>query len=533
VTFNEGTETMVKISGGSHDLVQMEDGFITFEIIATFELDDQFKADVPTTGHNPVHQYWSDDQETMQIFVGFKNSAEILYQLQIISQNKSVGLQNNNCAREAFAYHTIRPMEAKKKRFDHSLWDHVVDHWPQVCGTYIPLKNFVDNGSKHPVTVTFEINLPVTDILPLQAFTLWPRFCLDDLELKFYVKRDALVWAQCNPSAIYEEKVAMGDLTYNTTHAELYKTINSQIKHSFTQINNRSKIVCWTRTTAATAAQPDVIQDACLHCTSFVVNKCKSTILGFDIVPSAKQEIVNFFATPQYIPAQELVFYSFPHGPTPNGLDSSINVPLFNCNCISFMFPRHANDLTVFENIMYTDCQVNINGRNYPDEPISTLGARFLQYQMIAPDLDGPIEPTPEYLNSLTRRRNNPHNGARYNTPPSDDTSFMFNVQLERSGAGYCIDGMNTNGQNVSISFKGTPMVKGLSDSYMYPETFTINADPSVIGNYDKSNITPQIWICQEPFWRICCAQGEPRMMYIDAANCNKYGPTNIQVPIQ
>ena len=44
------------------------------------------------------------------------------------------------------------------------------------------------------------------------------------------------------------------------------------------------------------------------------------------------------------------------------------------------MFPKHDNDYTVFENPVYNNVQLTVKGKNLPDEPVSTQGARFLQY---------------------------------------------------------------------------------------------------------------------------------------------------------
>ena len=59
-------------------------------------------------------------------------------------------------------------------------------------------------------------------------------------------------------------------------------------------------------------------------------------------------------------------------------------MPLFNTTSITVVFPKHTNDYTCFDNPIYHNVQLTINGQNYPDEPVSTLGARFLQYQLVA-----------------------------------------------------------------------------------------------------------------------------------------------------
>ena len=105
-----------------------------------------------------------------------------------------------------------------------------------------------------------------------------------------------------------------------------------------------------------------------------------------------------------------------------------------NCTCISIMFPKHDNDYPVFENPVYNNVQLTVNVKHLANEPASTQGARFLQYQLIASDLAGGLHPTKEYENSIIMARND-SSGVRYKNCLSGGTSFMFNIQTERNGA--------------------------------------------------------------------------------------------------
>jgi hypothetical protein len=164
------------------------------------------------------------------------------------------------------------------------------------------------------------------------------------------------------------------------------------------------------------------------------------------------------------------------------------------------MFPRHPSDRTVFENIMYSNVQCTILNKNYPDEAVTTLGARFLQLQLVASELDGSIEPTQEYETSLTEEKNDPNSpNTRRDNSTFDNTSFMLNIQLERSNAGYCFDGLDTNGQNVTIQISGRPIVKGTDDTYY---NF-----PIAEGSYDHP-VPPEAWILRECYWQLSLADG-------------------------
>ncbi|KAH0799810.1 uncharacterized protein GO595_007381 [Histomonas meleagridis] len=175
---------------------------------------------------------------------------------------------------------------------------------------------------------------------------------------------------------------------------------------------------------------------------------------------------------------------------TESGIQSTINMPLFNVTTITVVFPKHANDYTCFDNPIYNNVQLTIAGQNYPDEPVSTLGARFLQYQLVASDLDGGIQCTKEFEDSLTMDRND-SNGTRYNNTLSDATSFMLNIQCERSRGGYVFDGLYSNGQNIPIQIKGQPIYTQANDTYY-------NVDDT--GNHPPP---PQLFICRDTYFTL------------------------------
>ena len=72
-------------------------------------------------------------------------------------------------------------------------------------------------------------------------------------------------------------------------------------------------------------------------------------------------------------------------------------------------------------------------------------------------DLDGSIQCTKEYEDSIIQAKNY-SDGNRYKNCLSDITGFMWNVQLERGGAGFCYDGFDSNGLNVPIQIRGQPI---------------------------------------------------------------------------
>ena len=475
--FSESQETRIQITHDDHMISQISDGFLTFKVNLTLQL----------TG---IDSGFSDSNNLCKLFVGFKSSNQILDQLQILSRNLNTGYQQNECCREGFAYSTIKPFTEKKTRkYTHSLYENVDSYSPSICGTYINIQDFKD-GLPH--NVEFEINLPFDDILALQAFDMFPNFCCGNIELKFYVKSRGLVWCALNPSKVKDYKEVMEGEKINIDLSSV--NLASLYKHAFTQINNNASIITTWTETPGSGSDPTTITaeqgSALLQCTGMTIQMLKSNMYGFGINPKSAQKIMEIFRTPQVIPSQMLDYNAFPLAATRSGIQSTINMPITNCTCISIMFPKHDNDYTVFENPIYNNVQLTVNGKNLPDEPVSTQGARFLQYQLVASDLAGGLQCTKEYEDSIIMSKND-SGGIRYKNCLSDGTSFMFNIQCERNGAGYTYDGFDSNGQNIAIQLKGQPIYTDENDTY-----WNYNNDSGA-----TNPPPPQIWCCRDTYF--------------------------------
>ena len=469
--FNQSQETRLRITHSDHMISQITEGFINFKIKLTIQLSK----DIQTTHVN-------DTEKLGKIFVGFKSSNQLLDQLQIYSNNLSTGYQQNECCREGFCYSTIKPYSEKKTRkYTHSLYENVSDYSQSVCGTYVDLVDIMD-GQKHDVE--FEMNLPFEDMLALQAFDLYPNRIVGDIEIRFYVKPAGLVYCQVDPRKIKEVKEFMEDSTIAST----FKSIPI-FKHGFTQIGNDSKIAALN--VGSDKSITPTTESITLSCLGLTVTACKSNMFGFGVKESTLQAIEQMFSEPVSIPSQQLDYNAFPLAPTRAGVQSTINAPLNNTTSISVMFPKHSNDYTCFDNPIYHNVQLTINGQNYPDEPVSTLGARFLQYQLVASELDGGIQCTKEFEDSLTMPKNK-DDGTRYKNTLSDASSFMLNIQTERSRGGYLFDGLDSNGQNVPIQIRGQPIHSGDGDTYFNCDETGQNHPPP-----------PQVFFCRDTYFTV------------------------------
>ena len=223
------------------------------------------------------------------------------------------------------------------------------------------------------------------------------------------------------------------------------------------------------------------VQPATLSCNRMTITLCKSNMQGYGVCEATRNGIANILREGIIIPSQKVDYHSFPLAAAQNGIKSTLNLPLINITNMCLMFPKHHNDLTVFENPIYQNCFLNIDGKNFPDENVSTIGARFFEQQLTANDLDSiTMSCTKEFEDSMTMPKND-SNGNRYKNSLSDATSFIFSIQTERSSAGYCYDGIDGGRGNVQVQVNGQPIFTGNNDTYyniIEPNGNTVHPPP-------------------------------------------------------
>ena len=208
------------------------------------------------------------------------------------------------------------------------------------------------------------------------------------------------------------------------------------------------------------------VQKATLTCNRMTITLCKSNMQGYGVCEQTRAGIENILREGIIIPSQKVDFHSFPMAASTNGIKTTLNIPLVNVTNLALMFPKHHNDLTVFENPVYQSCYLNIGGKNFPDENVSTIGSRFFESQLTASDLDAVcLTCTKEFEDSMTMPKNDA-SGKRYKNTLSDATSFIFNIQTERASAGYCFDGLDGGLGNCQIQVSGQPVYTGINDTY-------------------------------------------------------------------
>ena len=494
--FQYNQETRIALTSTQHLISDFSKGFLTVKVQAGFKLQ----------GITPAN--FNDDNHLIKLFVGHKSSNQMVRQIQIWVNGHNTGYNQQEAIREGFAYSSCMTKQEKAtKRFIHSLYENVSKYAKSICGVYINVDDFKD-GQEHIVEWT--ANIPFDNFLALQAFELFPNFAIPNIELRLYFDPAGLVWCPVDPYAVYDVKT----LIEGATGLKSLPT-NIDFKRGFTQIGNAamcpssfnidlSNVGAASTLTgydsSMTEAQQLALRQAAatsyavssseltLFCSSMRINEFSSHMAGFGVCEQSLKEIVEVLSEGLIIPSQILIYDGFPDAANSRGIQTNLRATLSNVTSLSIVFPKHANDLTVFENPVYEGLQLRINNKNYPDKTLSTVGAEFLQMQLIASDLDGPIECTKEFEDSYCLDRN-ASDGTRYTNTLSDCSSFLWNVQLERNGGGYFFDGYESHGANIPIELVGKPVYSGSQDTY-----YNVDAAGTI------HPVAPQCWSCKDTF---------------------------------
>ncbi len=230
---------------------------------------------------------------------------------------------------------------------------------------------------------------------------------------------------------------------------------------------------------------------------NYTINRCNCIIRGFKMDKSALEaERVRYETEPFVVPAQRIDISTFPTGATSTELKTSQNIALRRVTDFMITFPKYPQQITCWENPMLQNLHLNTCGYNFPEKSVSTISPNFIQMQLQAADLASfNLEATDEFENSLTTPR---ATSTVRLSPDTDLTSFVITIPVERSsGAGIYFDGLDTNGQNVSVELRANPIYQGALDTYYTPEVGQSTRPPP-----------PTLAMVMDTYWLFSASRG-------------------------
>ena len=483
--FSKDDSTYLPITDKSHHVSQISEGFIHAVVNYQFKLQ----------GANLMPENIVDPERILRLFVGHKSSNQLLYQMWIYCNNNDVGYEQNQMIREGFAMSLVEDYPTKKHaKFIHSLWENVQDYNENVCGKYIPLADILQKPDQE---YAIEYIIPFDDICVFQAFDQYPNSIVGDITLKFYVRETGLVWALVDPTAVYNQKANLQNEDLETVMPK-----NIKFSHFFTQIGLPALIPTVFKPITEGEGENQKVtgtectsSDCTLICTKMEVARLESNMKGFQVCDSALKQIREIFKKPVCIPAQELTYHTWATSPDDEQYGATLNVAVYNASTFVVAFPRNNAQITCLTKPIVENLYLKVDSKQFPDKTCSTESPQFFADSIRALDLDG-MHTTQEFNDSFTMRQNRDDaKGTPFTNTLRDNTCFVWPVNLERMGAGYVFDGIDSGGQTYPIELGFTPMYKSVSNTYIHHQ-------------YGSTTPPPQLWIIRDTYFDMDATRG-------------------------
>ena len=465
------------------DSTQQTDLKLTHDSIQITQFDDShqlIKSTVQLTAEGLSDDDFAGDSPVL--FAGFKASSQIFQEIIVLHNGIETDYKSQECQREHFAYTNYKGrIEKTNKKHTYSLYPDVQKYLPGVCGVYIPTSAF-KNVNK-TATIQLISIIPNDMLLPFQSFEDILRD-VGEIGIRAKFGFGSLIYCQVDPQAVLESTNYLND-THNTLDTHFADT---HYDHFFTQIGDYARILDQNSTDPTYSTRR-----VRLSVSSFSVNYWSTTIHGYGAQePTINQIRQELQANPFLFPTQELVQKPFTGQIDGNAFDSSLSYVPKNVHAISIMFPTSPNQRSIFRNPNIKNVEFYVDNELVTPQKYSTnsnIDPEFIQTQLNVAELDGTLEPTQSFINSIAEPRTN-SSGVRYNNSRSDDTDFMLTYSFERNQSGNVFDGL-TKDSPTDFRLKFEPVATGNNDVYYIPDP----AAPTI------HSPAPHLWICRDTFW--------------------------------
>jgi hypothetical protein len=104
---------------------------------------------------------------------------------------------------------------------------------------------------------------------------------------------------------------------------------------------------------------------------------------------------------PIIIPSHQIQRYDANNAPTSSGIGAQWNIPLFNCSSIMIAYPQTSHQCTVLRNPQQVNVRLKVGDRFVPFEAYDTTGIIHLTDQKTICALNGALNCTPDFENSI------------------------------------------------------------------------------------------------------------------------------------
>ena len=456
---------------------------------------------------NPPTVEGSDDfskmlNENQFLMVGLKASPHVIRDYRFKHNGTIIPTTvQGRAVTESFLYSTFKAKsEIANKKFVFSPYEEASVMENSLCGIYVPLKDLKTEA----IYKDIDIIIPIREILAMEAFQEYPRNIFGELRFVFHVTSEAFVYTEVNPRVSIRKGIVTGKIDRNTPHLSDILACDDHsfdYQHSFEQVGIPSKVhyISGYSNGEMTFSSQASFQP---HIDEIKIMEAWVDAKGYRMSLDAERALVSHFSSqPFAVCAQKVIVQQFPSGPTPSGLNTSMNVRLNHVTDIEILHPTDSRQRTVFRNIMHDNYQIQIGNKRFPDQLTSTISPQFHEQQIQNSDFDSVFKANDEYEHSLTDAmiEEKEDGTVRVLKPWTDNTSFVPIFSVERAGSGgeLWFDGLDAINEKVEITSR--PIYQGKADLY-YQDANTPN---------------PMLCMCSEAYWIFRLIDGRPNVQFV------------------
>jgi hypothetical protein len=157
------------------------------------------------------------------------------------------------------------------------------------------------------------------------------------------------------------------------------------------------------------------------------------------------------------------------------------------------VFPRNANETTVFRNPEYNHLMLTLLNRNFLQKRANSTSADFCRIELESCKLDTILCPTQSFEASYVKKVCPTVPYRQRSTSDDTDFALVFNLERQSSNA-FFADPVNS--ANETIMLTGSPQVQGLDGDVYY----WLNSENDQSVDF-KNKASPILAVVSDTFW--------------------------------
>jgi hypothetical protein len=333
-----GTDIEIPLTDVNLDITQMRQMYFQVDVDIQLDLVAGF-----TGGTLPNLVNATEQQKLLWrrvfIFVGYRHSSDAIQYIKLLHRTRDVsGSEQSRAVLESYLYHRVKPdCELQNRAGTYSLFQDIVNMDVSKCGVYISLYTLAEafGLGRKIMNIRFPIVVPFDGVLPLEAFSLYPKCTFGDFSLLIKITAELLVVAQVAPFISMTRETRLHHSTISGVHyeqefleiANFTSAAALQQRNKYYQIGAPLSLIARVNWTVDADGKVDSVtytrSDVQFGSTTISAVQIKSHVHGYKIKPRLKEFLKSYFVENLLVVPGEIVrHYSFPNTPNERGIDT-------------------------------------------------------------------------------------------------------------------------------------------------------------------------------------------------------------------